>query len=252
MGASASVNTIVTDINNRVETSLKQTAEASADAECTVTIGSIKFEETVGCGINVSNLCSAKTEAQVNAVVEATISFYNSLSNEQKQEAPAWFTAAFGINTTVNTIVNDYKNFIEQKCLAKSVVDSDITINDITISKCKAPPNEGIIEFKFYNAGKATGQCAVGALVDLQVAGSNIIANSQSQGLDWSSIIWPIVTIAIIILIIFLLYYIKGLFIMKPEDKVKLELAKNNNMYSGLILLDDYVKKKKIDTDINV
>lgn len=244
MGSSASVNTIVTNINNRVENSLKLSANASATANCSVSIGSIVFEETYGCVISVENLCSAEAVAQVNAVVQATVDFYNDLSNEQKQEAPTWFTAAFGINTTVNNITNDFKNYVEQKCLADSVINSTITINDITIKKCTAPPSEGVIKFSFINSGHATGQCAISAVVDLQVAGSNIIANSQSQGFDWSNIIWPIIAVAIIIVLFFVLYYIKNIFVMKPNDKIYLEYAKQNNPIGAVMLLDHYLRDK--------
>lgn len=245
MGAAASVNTIVTDINNKVEESLKMEAYASANASCTVTINNIQFEETFGCTITVSNFCSADAVAQVDAVVNASISYFNDLTTEQKQEAPKWFTAAFGVSTTVNSITTDFKKYIEEKCKADSIINSDIKINNITVKKCTAPPDAGIVEFKFINAGKASGQCAVGALVDLQVSGSNIIASSQSQGFNWSSVIWPVVILGIVIVLFFMLYYMKNIFVMKPEDKIKLELAKHNNLYSGIILLNDSILNNK-------
>lgn len=252
MGASASINTIVTNINNRVEQQLIQNASASANATCTVTINSIKFEETNGCGIKVSNLCSADATAQVEAIVNASIDFYNSLTTTQKQEAPALLTAALGINTTVTNLTTDFKNYIEQKCLSEALINSNMTINDITVKKCTAPPNQGPLMFEFINSGKATGQCAIGALVDIQVAGSNAVANAQSQGFNWSSVIWPVVVLGIFIALFFLLYYLKGVFVVKPADKFKLELAKHNSTYANLILLDDYLKKKKTDTVGNI
>jgi hypothetical protein len=247
MGASASINTIVTNINNRVQNTLIQQAGASANASCTVTINSITLENSTGCTISVKNLCAADAFAQVDAVINATIDFYNDLSNEQKQEAPTWFTAAFGINTTVNNITNDFKQLIEEKCLAKSVVDSDFTTQNIIVSNCTSAPGQGIITLEFINSGKATGQCAVSALVDLQVAGSNIVANSQSQGFDWSSVIWPVSIVAIIIVSIFALPYIVNMFKknIPTEKDIDFMFAKNNNPLIAFKYLNDSVRKNK-------
>jgi len=245
MGASASVNTIVSNVTNRVENRLIQEAGASAEAICTVRIGSIVFSETQGCTITVKNLCSADAIAQVDAVVDATIEFYNELSFEQKQEAPSWFTTAFGVNTTVSNIENDFKQLIEQRCKAESVLNSTIEVQNITVRKCVAPPNEGIMAFTFINSGKASGQCAISALIDLQVSGSNNVAVAQSQGMDWSTIIWPVVILGIVICIVGLLYYLKEYILIKPKDRQLLELTKNSPGLISLMRFSDYIKTGK-------
>ncbi|AAG02923.1 putative myristylated membrane protein [Betaentomopoxvirus amoorei] len=241
MGASASINTIVSDITNRVENSLIQTANASAQAICRVTIGSISFRSTQGCTIEVRNLCSAQAVAQVDAVVNATIDFYNNLTFEQKQEAPTWFTVAYGINTTVTTIENDFRNLVEQRCKSQAVLDSSITVDNILVNDCRAPGNE-IVRFTFVNSGTAAGQCAISALLDLQVAGSNQVSASQSQGLNIGNII---LYVAIAIIVIAISYVLIKFFGNKPtiKQQISLELAKNGAVSSQLIQLSRYVSK---------
>ncbi|AAC97691.1 ORF MSV183 putative myristylated membrane protein, Molluscum contagiosum virus MC069R (vaccinia L1R) homolog, similar to GB:U60315 [Melanoplus sanguinipes entomopoxvirus] len=241
MGASASVNTIVSNINNRVENSLTQEASASATANCNVEIGSITFKSTKGCVVEVSNLCSAQAEASVDAVVNATIDFYNDLSFEQKQEAPAWFTAAFGVNTTTTNITNDFKNIVEQRCKADAVLNSSITVNNITVADCVAPESEGVIKFTFTNSGTAAGQCAISALLDLQVAGSNTVSAKQTTGTDWTVIFAYVALVAGIAIIAGIFYYIYKLR-LSPKDKVNIELAKLGATSSKIIQLSQYLR----------
>ncbi|CCU55456.1 IMV membrane protein (Cop-L1R) [Adoxophyes honmai entomopoxvirus 'L'] len=241
MGVSASVNTIVSDITQRVENSLIQTAEASATANCRVSIGSISFTSTRGCTISVQNLCSAQAISQVDAVVEATIEFYNDLSFEQKQEAPSWFTAAYGVNTTVSTIESDFRNLIEQRCKSEALLNSTIEVQNFIVKDCTAPGNQ-IVNFTFINSGTAAGQCAISALIDLQVSGSNTVSASQSQGLDLGAII---IYVVIAIIVIAVAYVIVKFFSNKPtpNQQINLELAKMGAVSSKLIQLSKYISK---------
>ncbi|BAO49457.1 putative myristylated membrane protein [Alphaentomopoxvirus acuprea] len=245
MGASASINTIVSTITNRVENSLIQEANASAAAHCNVTIGSILFESTEGCVIEVRNLCSAQAVAQVDAVVNATIDFYNDLSFEQKQEAPTWFTAAFGINTTVSNVTNDFRNLIEQRCKSDAELNNTIEVRNITVRSCRAPPNEGVITFSFINSGTAAGQCAISALVDLQVAGSNTVSAKQSQGFDLAGIIPYIVAGIVIVLVVYIIIKLIGMR-LTPKQQIDLELAKHNATSSKLIQLSQFISNPNI------
>lgn len=242
MGASASINTIVSTINNRVENKFIQEANASAQAICKVSIGRKMFSEINGCTISVKNLCSASAEAQVDAVIDAAIEFYNDLTFEQKQEAPSWFTASFGMSTTVSTITNDFRQLIEQRCKSEALLNSEITVQDITVKNCSAPSADGIVTFEFINSGTAAGQCAIFALVDLQVSGSNKVAATQSQGLDWSTIIWPVVICVIALGVLYLLYYLRSYLIVSPKDKIKMELSKNSPGIIGLMAYADYIR----------
>jgi hypothetical protein len=242
MGASASVNTIVTNITNRVETKLIQRAEASAIATCRVDIGSISIRNNRGCVVEVKNLCSALAVAQVDAVVDASIEFYNSLTTEQKQEAPRWFTVGWGLNTTVNNIENDFRQHIEQTCKSEAILDSTITIQDITIENCTAPPSEGIVRFTFTNAGTAAGQCAIGLLLDLQVGGANDVSSRQTQGFDLGAIVPYIVAGIVLVTVVYLVIKLMGTK-LTPKQQIDLELAKRGAVSSKLIQLSQFITK---------
>ncbi|CCU56438.1 IMV membrane protein (Cop-L1R) [Mythimna separata entomopoxvirus 'L'] len=243
MGASASINTIVSDITNRVENRLEQTAEASATAICRVNIGSISFQSTQGCVVSVSNLCSAQAVAQVDAVVNATIEFYNDLTFEQKQEAPTWFTLAYGINTTVTTIENDFKNLIEQRCKSDALLESEITVQNILVKDCRAPRDQ-IVNFTFTNTGTASGQCAISALLDLQVSGSNQVSASQSQGLDLSTIIIYVIIAVIVIAVAYVIVKFASTK-LTPQQQVDLALAKVNSLSSRLMSYSNLISKTR-------
>ncbi|CCU56113.1 IMV membrane protein (Cop-L1R) [Choristoneura rosaceana entomopoxvirus 'L'] len=241
MGVSASINTIVTDITNRVENSLIQSANASAQSVCRVSIGSISFQSTQGCTVEIRNLCSAEAISQVDAVVDATIEFYNDLTFEQKQEAPKWFTSAYGINTTVTTIENDFRNLIDQRCKSEALLESTIEVQNILVKDCRAPGNE-IVRFIFTNSGTASGQCAISALLDLQVSGANEVSASQSQGTDISAILLYVI---IGVVVVAVAYVIVKFFSNRPSPKqqINLELARHGAVSSKLIQLSQYISK---------
>lgn len=243
MGASASIQTAVNTINNSIKSSLDMAAEVNSNAKCKIEIGTISFTRTNGCTITVSNNCSAKTDIMLESVQKAVVNFYNNMNVEQKQEAPMWFTAAFNASTTVSTFNNDFESVLKQKCLANAGVDNSITIQNVSISDCNAPPGDQM-KFEFINSGTATGQCAMKALVDLTVAATNSLKSTQSQGLDWSKLIWPILIGVIILVIGYVLIQIVTKNKVSPQEQIALEKIKNPTYASRIEQLFSTVKNR--------
>lgn len=224
MGASASLQSNVVNITNSIRNEINQKAAASANTKCTITIGSINFEKTNGCAIKVQNICFAEADVTMSIVSEVLAKFYNNLENNQKQEAASWFTATVGVATNVNTVVNDFQNYLNQHCEAVSNTEVGLTVKDITIKDCTAPPGQ-ILNMEFINTGKSKGICAMQVFNNLVATASSDIANKQSQGLDWSKLIWPI---AIIVIVLAVVYLIINVVIKKiPSNAERLELIKN-------------------------
>lgn len=224
MGASASLQTNVANITNSIKNQIDQKASASGNTKCTIEIGSISFEKTDGCSIKVSNNCFAEAEVTMQIVSEVLAEFYNKLDNNQKQEAASWFTATVGVSTNVNNVTNDFSNYLSQHCQAQAEAEANIKIKDIVVNDCKAPKGQ-ILNMEFINTGKSKGVCAMQIFNNLVATASSSIANKQSQGLDWSSLLWPIVILVSIITIVYLIITI----VVKkiPSNQERIEMIKN-------------------------
>lgn len=214
MGLSFSLQTQINNINNSIENELEQNASASATANCDVTIGNITFKETKGCTITVKNLCSAEADAQLSSVNDVVSNFFDKLTTEQKNNVPMIFTETFGVSTTVNNFKNDYSNHVKQICTAFAQANPTLKINNIEIDKCEST-GDNILELKFINTGTALGQCGIQALNKLLANASSVANSSQSTGIDFTALIWPIVIcVCIISIITFLIKF----FFQKKED----------------------------------
>ena len=223
MGASASLQTNVTNITNSIKNQIDQRAAASASTKCTITIDSISFSKTNGCAIKLANNCFAEAEATVKIVSEVLAQFYNNLENNQKQEAATWFTATVGVATNVNNVVNDFSNYLTQHCNAVASTEESIKVKNVTINDCTAPSGQ-TLSMEFINTGKAKGVCAMEVFNNLVATASSDIANKQSQGLNWSTLIWPI---AIIVCVIAIVYSIITIIVKKiPSNAERLEITK--------------------------
>lgn len=228
MGTSASVQTTVNNLTNTIKTELNQSGNANASASCTIDIGSIKFIRTNGCTIRLVNDCKAKAAVSMESIQKAVINFYNNLDNTQKQEAPSWFTAAYGVQTTVNNIVNDFTSITNQKCSSSATIDNNIKIGVVEINECNAPANQ-IMSFDFINAGHAEAICIMKAVNDIAVAAVNDVSNKQSQGIDWSKLLWPIVLAVIVISVLYIFITVFSKAIPSINDKIELEKIKKDN-----------------------
>jgi len=144
----------------------------------------------------------------------------------QQNDAAKAFTASANVQKVTNNITQDFSNYIEQTCLAKAVLENTIKITDININECNAPPGQ-IMVFKFINSGSASGQCAMKAVSDSLVTASNqaTISEVKSQDNLW---IYFLIIGGVIALFLFT-YYLKLIFVIPPEDRIRLELAKNKN-----------------------
>ncbi|ABI99053.1 myristylated IMV envelope protein [Deerpox virus W-1170-84] len=221
MGAAASVQTTVNTLNEKISNKLEQTAEASAIAKCDIEIGSITFRQNRGCNVTVKNLCSAKADAQLDAVLKAATETYDSLTPEQKAYVPGLMTAALNIQTSVNTVVKDFESYVKQKCTSKAVIDNKLKIQNIFIDECAAPPGTPT-NFEFINSGTSQGICAIKTLMDVTTKASTTISPSQSSGYGYQA--YVIAAVAVIFAMLFL-YYAKRMLFMSTQDKIKIILA---------------------------
>ncbi|ARF02733.1 SWPV1-149 [Shearwaterpox virus] len=241
MGAAASIQTTVTTLNKKISDKLEQTAQASASTNCDIHIGNILFKKNRGCNVLVKNMCSANSAAQLDAIVSAVKDVYNDLSSEQKAYAPSLLTAALNIQTNVSTITQDFETYLKQKCNSDSVVKNTLSIQSLEVDECSAPPGQ-IMTFEFINTGTATGNCAMKSVLDVLTKSSDRVSGNQESGNDFAKYLY---IIGAVICFLVLLYYVKKLFFMSTNDKVKVILAKKPDVH-WTTFLDTYFRSSPI------
>lgn len=233
MGTSASIQSAITNINNEMKIQIDQEANGNASTTCKISIGNIYIKNSEGCQINVENLCYANTTVSIESLSKVVANYINNLTNDQKQEAASWFTASFGISSNINNVSNVVSQHIKQKCSVDAKLDNIISVNDILIDNCKAPKGE-ILKMNFINTGSAGSQCVMKMVNDVMATGITDVTNKQSQGLDWSKLIWPISLSIIIITIVYILIKVFSNKILSVDDKIKLEKNKKNDYASRI------------------
>lgn len=227
MGAAASVQTTVSTLSQRISKKLEQTADASATANCNVDIGSIIFKRNHGCNVLVRNMCSAQSEAQLQAIVQAVEETYNELSDEQKAYAPSLLAAALNIQTNVTTITKDFENYITQKCHSAAVVNNTIKIQNIEVDECSAPAGM-LMTFEFVNTGTSVGNCAMKAVLDVLTKSSDRVSGVQASG---TKVNWYILAAIVAAALLFFLVFLRKMFFTSTQDKIKLILAKKPEVH---------------------
>ncbi|ATI21168.1 IMV membrane protein [Eastern grey kangaroopox virus] len=232
MGAAASVQTTVTSINKKIVEKLEQSASASAEAHCDVSIGNIFFGNNRGCNVLVKNMCSAQADAQMQAIIDAVREVYEDLSEDQKAYAPSLLTAALNIQTNVNTISQDFETFVKQKCSSSAVVNDRIKIQNVRIENCSAPPGQ-LVTFEFVNTGTSQGNCAMKTVMDVLTKSSDRVSGVQHTGNDFSKYLY---IFAGAVCFLALLYYLKKLFFVSTRDKIKMILAKKPDVHWTTLL----------------
>lgn len=241
MGTSFSVQNAITNIKNNVSNVVEQTSDASANITCNIKVGSFEFKNTTNCTGTVTNKCSAQASIKMEAVIDASINVFNNLTNEQKQGVPGWFQQTFGISTTVNNVTSDFQNIVRQKCSAESIVSNSQTFDTIKIENCVS--TQGVITFEFLNTGEATSVCAMELVTKLGVAAVSDIKNTQSSGIDFNALIWPIVIVLGIVSIIYILITVVNKKILNPEDQAELLKYKTNTYATRLSILKSVFNK---------
>ncbi|ARE67397.1 SWPV2-ORF161 [Shearwaterpox virus] len=241
MGAAASIQTTVTTLNKRISEKLEQSASASATANCDIHIGNILFKKNRGCNVLVKNMCSANASAQLDAIVSAVKEVYNDLTSEQKAYAPSLLTAALNIQTNVSTITQDFETYLKQKCNSDAVIKNTLSIQSLEVDDCSAPPGQ-IMTFEFINTGTATGNCAMKSVLDVLTKSSDRVSGNQESGNDFVKYLY---IIGGVICFLILLYYIKKLFFMSTNDKVKVILAKKPDVHWSTYL-DTYFRSSPV------
>ncbi|APG58277.1 protein L1 [BeAn 58058 virus] len=227
MGAAASIQTTVNTLNEKISSTLEQTAEASATTKCDVDIGNIIFKQNRGCNVTVKNLCSSNATAQLDSVVKAATETYESLTPDQKAYVPGLMTAALNIQTSVNTVIKDFENHVKQKCTSKAVTENKLKIQNILIDDCAGTPS-GPTNLEFINTGTSQGICAIKTLMDVTTKATSKIAPSQSAG---SGFQYYIIGFVIVILAMLFLYYAKKMFFTSTNDKIKIILANKPDVH---------------------
>jgi len=166
MGAATSISSTVNTTVNNIKTELINTAQASANINCRITIGTVTLSNVNGCTTSFENLCSANATAAVSAVQNAVYNIHNSMSSEQQNEGAAFLTAALNVATTVNTSVTNIQNYMNNTCQSAANVENTIEIMNFSLNNCTAVGGQ-VIEFKFINSGNAEANCQINALMNL-------------------------------------------------------------------------------------
>ncbi|AAF14943.1 m55R [Myxoma virus] len=227
MGAAASVQTTVNTLTQKISSSLEQTSSASAQTNCEVEIGNISFKKNTGCNVTVKNLCSANANSQLDSVLSAATETYDSLTPEQKAYVPSLMTAALNIQTSVNTVVKDFENYVRQKCTADSVVNNKLKVQNIVIDECAAADGSST-NFEFINTGSSQGICAVKTLLDVTTKASTDISPRQSSGYGYQ---FYVIAAVVLILSMIFMYYAKKMLFTSTKDKIKIILANKPDVH---------------------
>lgn len=214
-------------MSTSVTQSLQQRVNASATANCAVSIGSISFTENSGCAVTVSNMCTASSTGVLEAVLDGIFQAYDQLDISNKQEAAQIFSATFSVNTNVTSIKNDFSTYVEQQCGATSNLNQNITIQNLELGKCTAPSNTPVV-FNFINSGRADANCAIGILQKLLVQATNNVSVVNSQTSTIGYLVLGAVAIAGIFALLVYAWYAKQILFTNVNDKIKLELAKRD------------------------
>jgi hypothetical protein len=223
MGASLSVQTLIQTTVNTTVNSLNNIASASATANCIVAIGSISFESANNCSISVLNNCSASATASINAVTTAVSQVYNGLTAEQQDKGAQLFTLSTSIQTTVQTLVNTFETYVNNTCKTDALLNNVITIQNINYGSCVATTP---VEIKFVNTGQASANCALNVVNNVLVRAVNDVSASQISTNSNDLIVFGLIALAGLFAAIVIVYILKGLFFMSPNDKIRYELAK--------------------------
>ncbi|AWU47105.1 IMV myristylated membrane protein [Sea otter poxvirus] len=227
MGASVSVQTVVNNINDKIRTRLEQQASASSTAVCDITIGSLIIKKNLGCSVSVRNLCSAQSDAQIDAILSAVTDVYNNLSDEQKSYVPGLLTASLNIQTTVNTAIKDFETYVKQTCNADAIIHNKIKVQSIVMDECASPPG-ATTHIDFTNTGTAKGNCGVKAVLDVIAKASTNEASRQYSNIPTP---YMYIAIAVIAIAMIFLYYAKHMLFTSTQDKIKLILASKPDVH---------------------
>ena len=227
MGVSASVNTNVNNFSTAVTQSLKQSVNASATANCNVTIGSISFTSNNGCSVTVSNMCSASATGTLQAVLDGIFQAYDQLDASNKQEAAQAFSATFSVNTNVTNIKKDFSTYVEQQCGASSNLNQNISIQNISLGACSSSAPNGL-QLNFINSGKADANCAMGILQKIIVQASNKVTTDNASTNSYGTIILGLIAIAGIFALLVYAWYAKRILFASVDDQIRLQWAKKD------------------------
>lgn len=239
MGNSASVQTIVTTINNSINETINNSAAAHGNIDCLVEIGNFKIGYTENCSVEFKNNCSAEAGATIENFISAAVQAVTNISNDQREQMAKYFTNSLNIATTSTNLNDSVTLYIKNKCSAFANVTNTIKIDDIEIGKCISTTDTGT-SLKFINAGSAVAHCIVSNVINDSVQATNNVSNQQTSGTDWvkllQALMWPIVIGLIVIAGVFALFtFMKNMKPLSGADKAAIELAKNNSWASHVL-----------------
>jgi hypothetical protein len=114
----------------------------SATVSCKITIGNITGDLNNNCTVVISNSCGASD----SSLVLLDIAYQKILQMEHQED--------------VDLMLSYSK--IRSDCIAKTILNQDITIHDINLGVCK--PKFPVL-FNFINSGNATSNCIMNDLI---------------------------------------------------------------------------------------
>lgn len=227
MGNSLQVVTTINNLSSNISAALIQKANASTTAKCNITIGSITFTKNTGCSISVQNLCSANSDASLDAVLEAAFKTFNELTTSTQQQAAQIFSNQAQIGTTTNDIKQNFSNYVEQQCNSASTINQNITIQNLDLGECT--PNFPV-DLKFANSGNASANCVIGVLQKLVISAANQVTNNTTQENSYGLLVMGILGLAGMFAFIIYIWIGKKVLFPSTEEKIRLALAQRADL----------------------
>lgn len=240
MGTSFSVQTAVNDIVNQTISSIDQSSEAVANAECGIKVETFSFTNSTNCNARFKNYCTANADVNMDSIIKAAEKVYNDLSVDQKQGVPGLLQSTFGISTTVNNVQNKFETYIKQTCSAEAISSNNLEFKNIVIDNCVSTGQP--ITFEFLNTGTASALCVMKALTELTVEAANQVSVEQKSGIDINALLWPIVIIVSILAGLYVVFTVVSKKIRNTDDEIKLLKFTNNTYASRIATLKDIMQ----------
>ena len=149
----ANVSTVIEKVQNGIKNDATIKAKASAFANCTTTVGSIKGD---GCGFDFDNQCNADAVASTDAVINSAARVWSEANAEQKA---AFNWGNINVSTLTRDVDGTIRNAITAECSGDAETISKYLAGNIDLKNCPTG-------FKVLNLGNAKGNCASRVVID--------------------------------------------------------------------------------------
>lgn len=239
MGNSASVQTIINDINNSVTTMIQNEAGSVSETNCDINVD-FQLKTNNNCDIEFKNYCLAESSVTIENMVTAIATAYDKLTEAQQEAVAGFLQNNLNIETTDNNINNSISTYLNNKCSSISTTTNVIN-STFKMNECNSTGSPRV-KILFLNTGQALSNCIVTNVINDTLNAANTVSEDQKTGVDWAdilrSLLWPVCLAVIVIVGMYaLLTFIRSKKPLNPNEQVYLELAKNNSWAANALAM---------------